>query len=428
MIPPGFSDRRELEAHQRGALRRLVATLMASNRFYGPMLEQAGIDPASLELAQFTQRMPLTTKAQISEDQRRHPPYGTNLTYPLDRYCRFSQTSGTTGQPIRWLDTAESWQWMCDNWRQVLAATGARRGDRVLCAFSFGPFLGFWTAFEAALQAEMMVIPGGGMSSAARLQTLIDNDVTILCCTPTYALRLAETAASKRIDLGQSRVRVIVVAGEPGGSSPAVRGRIERHWPGACVFDHHGMTEIGPVSYGNPDRPDLLHVIESSYLAEILDADGRPVPPGTPGELVLTTLGRTGSPLLRYRTGDLVRRSTLGADALNRVDMALEGGILGRCDDMVLVRGVNVYPGAVDEIVRRFDAVSEYQVRVRAQSGMTELELVVEPSAGHGDADALCGAVSEALRDVLQLRVPVTAAAPETLPRFEMKARRWIRS
>ena len=420
--------RHELQSRQLDALRRLIAALLPSNRFYGDKLRAAGLDEELAGLDEFNQRLPLTTKQQIVDDQLACPPYGTDLTFPLHRYTRLCQTSGTAGKPLRWLDTSESWQWMLDCWAHVFDAAGAEAGDRALFAFSFGPFLGFWTAFEAACQRGLMCIPGGGMSSRARLQTIFDNDVTVLLCTPTYAIRLGEVAVEQGFDLSHAKVRRIIVAGEPGANVPATRAHIERLWPTAAVCDHHGMTEVGPVSFENPKHPGILHVIESAYLAQIIDPETEaPVAAGEVGELVLTTLGRTGSPLLRYRTGDLVRQATLGPDVLGRCELALEGGILGRVDDMVVIRGVNVYPSAVDQLVRAEPDVAEYRVTVRDTDGLAELELSIEPAPGCADPAALSRRLANTLRDAFQLRIPVRLVDPGGLPRFEFKAKRWVR-
>src|SRR5207249_8793758 len=161
-------------------------------------------------LVEFHALVPFTRKQELGEDQQAHPPYGTNLTYPLERYTRYSETSGTSNVPLRWLDTAESWSWMVDNWVRVLQASGVAPPDRIFFAFSFGPFLGFWTAFEAGTRLGCMCLPGGGISSAARLRTLLDAQATVLCCTPTYAVRLGEVAAEEGIDLSTGRVRAIL--------------------------------------------------------------------------------------------------------------------------------------------------------------------------------------------------------------------------
>jgi len=438
--------RAALQEAQLEQLRYLLTELFPGNAFYTRKLEDVGVtfDVASLE--DFSARFPFTTKSELVADQAAHPPYGTNLTYPLNTYTRFHQTSGTTGAPLRWLDTAESWDCILEYWAEVFRAAGVGVGDRVCFAFSFGPFLGFWMAFESAERLGCLCIPTGGLSSAARLKVILENEASVLCCTPTYAIRLGEVAEQNGVNLKQSHVRRIIVAGEPGGSIPATRARIEALWPGARVCDHHGMTEVGPVTYECPARPGVLHVIEAGYYAEIVEpATGKPVRPGESGELILTTLGRVASPLLRYRTGDLVKRGAGSAErppsavsplrrtggtelcACGSHELALEGGVLGRVDDMVIVRGVNVYPGAVEEILRSVGGVAEYEVKVIQQSSMTELQVTIEPEATCANTGSLVAKIQAAMETALSLRVPVALAEPGSLPRFEMKARRWLR-
>ncbi len=426
--------RAAIAAGQLELLRSLVAELFPGNAFYARKLNAAGItfDVASLE--DFSARFPFTTKQEIIEDQRAQPPFGTNLTYPLERYTRYHQTSGTTGAPLRWLDTPESWDWMLDSWTEILRVAGVQPPDRVYFAFSFGPFIGFWLAFEAAQRLGCLCLPGGGLSSAARLRAILDNEITVLCCTPTYAMRLAEVAAEEKLDLRAARVRRIIVAGEPGGSIPSVRTRLEKLWPGARVMDHHGMTEVGPVSYECPVRPGVLHVIESAYFAEAIDpASGQPAQPGQTGELVLTTLGRVASPLLRYRTGDLVKCGVRSAEcgvacACERYELTLEGGILGRTDDMIVVRGVNVYPSAVEEIVAACGGVAEYQVAVQTRQALTELSLQLEPRPDCADVAGLARKLERSFQTALALRVSITIVPSGALPRSEMKANRWVKT
>lgn len=374
----------------------LLNRILPGNKFYARKTE--GL--ASLDNL-------FTRKQELIDDQSANPPYGTNLTFPLDRYTRFCQTSGTSGHPLRWLDTNESWSWMLGNWDRVYQAAGVTANDHIFFAFSFGPFLGFWTAFESATRMGALAIPGGGMRTSVRLRTMLEARATVLCCTPTYAIRLAEAAAEEKIDLHESSVRRIIVAGEPGGSISSTRAHIEKLWPGARVIDHHGMTETGPVSYGCPARPGVLHVIEDSYVAEVID-----------NELILTNLGRIGSPLIRYRTGDLVR-AVRGTCVCGTSDVALEGGILGRTDDMVVVRGVNIYPSAVEEVLRA-EGVMEYRVEVRTERALTELHIHVEShsSAAHIEA---------ALTNAFSLRIPVSNVETGSLPRFEAKSKRWVR-
>lgn len=434
MAADSFPARSIIAASQLEQLRRLLAALVPANSFYTEKFSRAGVTANVTSLGDFSEKFPFTTKQELAHNQYARPPYGSNLTFPLERYTRFHQTSGTTGAPIRWLDTPESWNWMVENWAEILRAAGVTSNDRVFFAFSFGPFIGFWLAYEAAQRIGCLCLPGGGLSSAARLHVMMENNATVLCCTPTYALRLAEVAAEEKIDLRAVRVRTIIVAGEPGGSVPAVRARLQTLWHGARVFDHHGMTETGPVTHECPKQPGVLHVLEAAYFAEVLDpVSAKPIAQGQTGELVLTTLGRTGSPLLRYRTGDLVKPihqpSTIDHQhcLCGRHTLVLEGGILGRTDDMVIVRGVNVFPSAIEDIILACGEVAEYQVAVNQARALTELSIQIEPTPGCPDSSALVKRLEKSFEDAFALRVPVKSVPSGTLPRFEMKAKRWVK-
>jgi phenylacetate-CoA ligase len=418
-------SRPALESLQIERLQVLVHTLLPANRFYARKFAAAGVDSARVQTLRDVAGWPMTSKAELAVDQNGEPPYGTNLSYPLEKYTRIHQTSGTSGRPLYWLDTPESWQNCLSIWDNMFALAGIKPGDRLYFAFSFGPFLGFWTAFEAAERLGLFCQPGGGLSTVARLRQIIEHRATVVLCTPTYALHLAQTAAEQSIDLPSSTVRAVVVAGEPGGSIPATRRRIEQGF-GARVYDHCGMTEVGPTAIECQERPECLHIIETAYLAEILDpVDQRPVAPGSVGELVLTTLVRTGSPLIRYRTGDLVRAATKPCPC-GRAFLGLEGGILGRVDDMIHLRGNNVYPAALEAILRRCDGVVEYRITVDESTALTALRIEIEPAA-RADGERLAETVSHAIRDELLFRAEVRVVPQGSLPRFEMKARRVVR-
>ena len=410
-----------LEQQQLAALNRLIAEIVPRNRFYQRKLTEAGGLAGFGSLAEFRARMPFTTKSELSRDQIEHPPFGSTLTYPRESYTRYHQTSGTSGRPLLWLDTRESWQWVLDGWRVVWEKAGARPGDTALFTFSFGPFIGFWAAFDSAVQLGLCAIPAGGMSSTERLRFLLARRPRILCCTPTYALRLADVARQESVSLANSGVELIVVGGEPGGSVPAFRARMEAGWPGARVVDHHGMTEIGPASYGYPDQPTSIYLLHSAYVCEVLQpGTSEAVSPGETGELVLTTLGRAACPLFRYRTGDLVRPVPVAGE--EPAAFALEGGIIGRVDDMVVVRGVNLFPATVDAVVRAVPGVREYIAEIDRRNTLAEVTVRFETIDPDHDPSL---ELAQRLRDAFQLRISVEKVAPGVLPVFEMKARRW---
>lgn len=422
-----MADRRRTEERQLEKLRHLLGELRRGNDFYRSRLEKAGLDETVGSLHEFTSRMPFTTKMDLVWDREEFPPYGSNLTYPISHYSRFCQSSGTTRGPLPSLDTKESWSAMLDCWDVVFDAAGIGTDEVIFFAFSFGPFLGFWTAFESATRRGNLSIPGGGLSSKARLQAMVTYGAGALCCTPTYALRLGEVfSEAGGEELASFRLKKIIVAGESGGSLPEVRERISMLWKGVEVFDHHGMTEVGPVTYEHRGNPLNLCVIEDGYLAEVIDRETHEeVKPGEKGELVITTLTRTACPLLRYRTGDLVEKGFFEAAGAEEPIFALRGGILGRVDEMVVIRGVNIYPTAVEKIIRGFPDVVEFQVIQTTRQSMAELEVSLE--AGPRAPADLAARVAKELGDAFTLRIPVRLVEPGALPRFEFKSKRWIK-
>lgn len=407
---------RELtEAHQLARLQVGLQRVLPRNTFYAHKFLQSQATLKLESLADF-RRLPFTTKRDLVADQKGNPPFGENLTYPLGNYVRLHQTSGTTSHPLKILDTQETWDWWADCWVTVYEAAGVTRDDIVYLAFSFGPFIGFWAAYEGAKRLGALTVPGGGMDSVQRLRAMQDAGATVLVCTPSYALHLAEVAREHDIDLSELPIRVTIHAGEPGASIPATRQRIEQAWH-ARTYDHAGMTEMGAFGFSCTERQGI-HVNEAEFVAEILNpVTDAPVWPGEVGELVLTNLGRWGYPALRYRTGDLVRHGGYSCPC-GRSFLFLPGGVLGRADDMLIVRGVNVYPSALADVLHRFPDVQEYRIIVTREGAMDEITLQVECPP------ELVTSLAEELHVALNLRVPIETVEPGSLPRFEMKAKR----
>jgi len=294
-------------------------------------------------------------------------------------------------------------------------------GDRVMLAFSFGPFIGFWAAQEAVQQHGAMVLPGGGMTSLQRLAMMRDLRATVLVCTPSYALHLAKVAHSEGIDPARDlQVRKTIHAGEPGAGIPATRERIESLW-GAQCFDHPGASEIGAWGFSCSARRGV-HVNEAEFIPEVIDPDTEaPVKPGETGELIMTNLGRSGFPVVRYRSGDIVRPLARHTCSCGRTSLLLEGGILGRKDDMVTIRGVNVFPSAFLALFNEVPNIGEHRLTAYQEGHMDQLHVEYEelgPQDRRADLVAL-------IREKLGIRISIESHAPGTLPRWEAKAKRF---
>jgi len=404
--------RAELARHQLARLRELLTEVVPHNRFYAEKLARVDL---SLESLDDLSRLPFTFKDELVTAPQ-GGEFAANLTYPLERYVRYHHTSGTRGRALPVLDTAADWQWWIDCWQFVLDAAEIGAEDRAVLAFSFGPFIGFWSAHDALVARGGMVVPSGGMGTLARIELISRTRATALFCTPSYALRLAEVAQENRIDPASLDVRRIIVAGEPGGSVAALRRRIEAAW-NARVIDHAGASEIGPWGYGCKEGRGL-YVLETEFIAEFRSlASGGPAEDGELAELVLTSLGRSGSPVIRYRTGDIVR-PRFTAPGENRFTL-LEGGVLGRADDMLIVRGVNIFPSSVEQILRAFPEVVEYRVIARSQGSLDALHIEIEDRLADPDR------VARELRLRLGLKIDVHCVPLGSLPRFEGKGKRF---
>ena len=419
------ASRAEMTRVQTRRLREQVAHATAASPFYRRKLKAAGIKPAAVRTLDDLARLPFTTKDELKENQAEKPPWGDVLAVPLDDVLRIHMTSATTGRPLAFLDTREDWYGFYHSYARALHAFGVRKSDFVMAAFSYGPWIGYWSGFYAAQDLGCLVFPVGGLSTDQRIDALLNYPITVLGCTPSYALFLAETAAKKGVDLAKdTKIRITWHTGEPGASIPATRAKIEAAF-GAKAYDLPGLTEIAAWGFECEARAGLTHVNEDYCYPEVLDEQGRPVRPGERGELVFTSLCRKAMPLLRYRTRDVVqladRRCPCG-----RTLIAFEGGVHARLDDMKKVRGVIVYPRRVEELVRPHANVDEFQVVFRRHEGLDDILIRIDPSPSLslGDRDGLQTKLAEDLRIGLGIRVTVDIGEPGWLPRWDHKARR----
>jgi phenylacetate-CoA ligase len=421
------ASREVLENIQFTKLKSLLDKVYPSNPFYISKFKKHGVSPEDIKTIRDIVKLPFSYKIEFQEDQEKNPIFGTNLTEPFENYARYHQTTGTTGKPLKWIDTKESWEWSGRCAAMSLVAAGVRKDDVIFFPFAFGPHAAYWGLFEGAWQMGALAIAGGGWDTIQRIQIILENRVTVICCTPTYALRLAEVAQEKNIDLRNSAVRIIVDGGEPGASIPAIKRKIENLW-NAKFYDYIGSTEVRAHSFQCIMQESAVHIIESEFIPEIIDPEtGVQVKEGELGELVLTNLGRSCSPSIRFRTGDMVKFKN-GQCPCGRTFRMLDGGILGRKDDMIIIRGMNVFPSMMGNIVQKYLSVGdEYRIVAYTKGSLNELKILLDLSdESKRKQEKIENDVVMDLKSALDLRVEVEVVPQNSLEKSDYKSKRFI--
>ena len=419
----------QLEALQLAKLRRQVAWAADRSPWFKRTL--AGFDVDELRAISDLRRLPMLTRDDWMQSQRENPPYGELPAIGGEGAIRIHTTSGTTGrEPLRALDSRKDWAWIAEMWAYGIWGCGIRPDDTAYIAFGYGSFIGFWGLHYSMEKIGVLNVPGGAQPTDTRVRQIIDFGATVVASTPTYALRLAQEAAVLGIDLPASGVQRLILSGEPAGSIPQTKALIEEQW-GAKAYDTAGMTEIGTIMVFECDhQPGGTHIIEDHVVEEVIDpATLEPVQYGERGERVVTSFGRGAIPLIRYRTGDLVCKVPASRCTCGRGFDIYEGGILGRVDDMKIIRGTNVYPRAIEAIVREFSEVDEFQTVITREGVRDEIALRVElkPDWADDNWDGLSEDLRKRLADAHEgLNFRVERAGAGELPRFELKAKRTV--
>lgn len=423
--------REDLGRLQLHKLKAMCEWAQAESDFHGRKFEEAGFHPDQLKTPDDVRRVPMMTRAEWMDCQAEQPLFGDLITTTRDDAIRYHLTSGTSGrQPLRVLDGMKDWEWIAEMWCYGFWGFGVRPNDTVFFAFSYGSFIGFWGAHYCCEKIGSLVLPSGNMTTENRVRQIVEMDATTVCATPTYALRMAQVAREEGIDLPSSRVNKLIVSGEPAGSIPAVKRMLEQQW-GAKCGDTAGMTEIGTIMmFECSHQPGGAHIVEDNFIEEVVDPDTlEPVGYGEQGERIVTSFGRGFIPLLRYRTGDLVMKMPYNKCSCGRTWDWYEGGIRGRSDDMKLIRGTNVYPRAVESIVREYDEIDEFQIVLwRKDNVQDEITVKVELKPDSStEATELLPRLGKDLAAAHEgLRFNVETAAHGSLPRFELKAKRLV--
>ncbi|MEZ6008323.1 MAG: AMP-binding protein [Planctomycetota bacterium] len=421
--------REELRRLQGHRLARAVERAYAGSAFHRRLFDEHGVTPGDIRGYDDLVKLPFTTRDAWMDSQAANLPYGEMLLRPAESAIRYHTTSGTTGRmPLRVLDGRTDWKWIAECWCYAFHGFGIRPHDIVFFAFSYGTFIGFWGAHYACEKMGCLVLPSGNMTTQGRVELIEQMGATVVCATPTYALRLAQEARDMGIDLPGGSVERLILSGEPAGSIPASKRLIEEQW-GAKAADTAGMTEIGTIMmFESENQPGGCHILEDHFIEEVIDPEtGRSLDYGEQGERVVTSFGRSSLPLIRYRTRDLVIKVPHTTSSCGRTWDLYDGGIRGRVDDMLLIRGTNVYPRAVEAIVREYPAVDEFQIYLWTKDGIRdEIAVRCEVRAGFEDQwDAVARRLREDLSSNTEgLGFDVERVGAGTLPRFELKARR----
>ncbi len=414
--------RADLERLQLGRLQKTVARAAARVPFYRERLRESGVTARDIRSLADLRRLPFTVKG----DFRDAYPFGL-LAVPMERIVRIHASSGTTGKPTVVAYTRRDLQTWSDVMARTVLAGGVGPGDVVHNAYGYGLFTGGLGFHYGAERVGAAVIPISGGFTERQLMALQDFGSTVLCSTPSYALYLAEALEEAGVDPKSLRLRVGFFGAEPWteGMRQTLEARLN-----LMALNIYGLSEvIGPgVSVECPERRGM-HVAEDHFLPEVLDpVTLEPVPPGRTGELVFTTLTKEALPLLRYRTRDLTtldRASCAGGRTLARI-----GRITGRSDDMLIIRGVNVYPSQVEHALMQVAGLEpHYLLVVRREGTLDALEVRVEATAAvtAAGAEAMRGIAAQAkrkLHEAIGLTADVAVVPPRTIERSAGKARR----
>lgn len=422
-------SRDQIEEFQLAALKRQLARVEARSAYYQKIFKEAGFSAAGLKSFEDLRRLPITRKADYVVGLQEDPPFGTMRAVELNEAVRVHFSSGTTGRPSPVLWSKRDIERWADLYARYLYAQGLRAGDVFQCMFNYSWFVGGLGATLAAQHIGALVIPGGSVDTKRQIETIREYGTKAVIGTPSFMAHVAEAAEEMGVDLAASTVSMVCVGGEPGASIPGTRERLERMW-GAKMFDCYGALECQPIGWDTALQLGP-QIAEDFIYVEILDPDTlEPVEDGQRGVLVLTHLDKEACPLVRWWTGDVVVRDRKPTPD-GRTHATLKGGVLGRADDMLIVRGVNLFPSAVEDIVRAFPGTTNEYVLViddsvkDPKSGfLTGVKLRVERM---DDAPEDLGEkLSHRLRERLQVRFVVEVLPAGSLPRTVHKAKRVI--
>lgn len=406
-------------------IQAVMAWAYARAPFYRRHWSAAGLEPGDIRsLADFA-RVPTITKADLRADQLEHQPFGSYLCVAREEVVRVHGTSGTSGRPTAFAWTAADMMRIREAHARIMWGFGLRPSDTVFIGSIFSLYVGSWGALLGVERLGAAAFPFGAGVPGQTLQAVSwirQMRPTAFYGTPSYAMRLAEVARAEGIDPATLGFRIMFFSGEPGAGIPAMKRSIESTFNAACI-DTGSMGEMTPwMNLAECDERTGMHLWQDIVYAELLDPQSwRPVPYGGTGTPVYTHLERTCQPMIRLVSGDLAEWTDAPCTC-GRTYPRFPRGIIGRIDDMITVRGENVYPSAIEDVLRGFSVLGEFEVVVTREGQMDQLFVRVEAPAP-SDRE-LVEQVATALRRTLGVRPVVELCWPNTLTRTDLKSRR----
>lgn len=415
-------ERGEMEKLQLTRLRQTVDRVCENVPFYRRALDERGVRPENIRSLDDIRRLPFTTK----DDIRDNYPYGLFST-PLKKIVRLHASSGTTGKPTVVGYTKADLNLWAEMVARIATAAGAGEEDVAQVAFGYGLFTGGFGLHYGLEKIGATIVPASSGNTERHIMLMQDFGTTVLVCTPSYALYLAETAQSMGVDSRKLKLRLGLFGAE--ACTDEMRREIERAWD-IEAFDNYGLSEvIGPGVSGECRHKCGMHISEDHFYPEIIDpVSGEPLPAGATGELVLTPLTREGFSLLRYRTRDITRLD-YSPCACGRTTVRM-AKVQGRSDDMLIIRGVNVFPSQIESVLVAIPEIGpHYNIFVRRKAYLDEIEIKVELADDSmvddfPALDKLQETIRHKLKVVLQIDAAVRLVHPRTLARSEGKAKR----
>lgn len=413
-------------------IREVMAYAWEHSAFYRRKWDEAGIHPSGIRSLDDFEKVPVVRKEELRADQAAHEPFGSYLCVPESEVKHVNGTSGTTGRPTAFGIGERDWRSVANAHARVMWAMGIRPDDTVLVASPLSLYWGSWGAYTGAERLGARVFPFGAGTTGQTSRTIAwmrQMGVTVFYGTPSYALHLAETARSEGVDPGSLGLRRMFFSGEPGASVPSIRSKIMSEF-GAEAHDSGSMAEVSPWMHlgAAGDGPGVFAWQDLVYTEVCDPSTLARMPYGAEGTPVYTTLERTSQPMIRLLSNDLTRWEAPSADR-GWTYPFLPRGIYGRIDDMFTVRGENIYPSAIDDVVMADpDYGGEHRIVISRESTMDSLAVQVEhrPELADGARAGWASTISDRLRSVLGVGANVVPVPPNTFDRTEFKARRVV--